>query len=121
MEITKDKFIQLFKDECSKAVERVTEDSFRSITPINEVVINKSLSLCISKNPIWPTDGTEPKKFTYCGRVLFSSWIVHVEHDLTQDEFEELYDYFEACDEERQRRHRELIISEGKSALSAIV
>jgi hypothetical protein len=121
MEISKEKFIQLFQDECSRAVDVMDKDCFRSITPITEVIPNEEVSIGISKNPIWPADGTEPKKFIYSGRIVFYSWIVNSEYELTEQEYLELEDYFIKCEQERRIRHRKYLMELGEKRLALML
>lgn len=121
MEVSKEKFIQLFQDECSRAVDVMDRDCFRTMTPIIEVIPNLEVSIGISKNPIWPADGTEPKNFTYSGKIIFFSWIVNSEYELSEQEYLELEDYFIKCEQERRVRYRKHLIQLGEDRLSTML
>lgn len=120
MEITKEKFIQFFKDECSKAVESLEEDSFTGTKELLEIICTQNISASIVKNTIIRTLD-KPESYTYSGQIILDGWVQFSEYGLLEEEYNELEDYYEKCRDERTTRLKKSILEKGRLELSSLI
>src|ERR1035437_6100941 len=117
MEIAKAKFIETFKKECAKAQENNKIESFRASgsieEPSAEIVSNKDVSFFIIKF----SNNDEKNTFRFEGKIIFGGFVDYKSIDLTEEEFDSLYDYFSKCEAVMRRDIKNDIILKGEVVL----
>lgn len=118
MEIAKEKFIETFKKECENAVKSINIDAFRinsSSESSIEIVPNEKVSFFAIKM------SNNDNGFQFLGKILFSGFVDYKSIDLTEEEFESLYDFCTKSELETRLAIKNKIISEGEAILEKIV
>jgi hypothetical protein len=120
MEISKEKFIQLFQDECSRAVDEKKYGAFIVQDTIWEIECNKTISFTINESLIEKREN-DNDVFQHTGQIIFNSLVLYKEFPLTEREFLELHDYYTKCQFELEKRQRQSIVYDGEKALEAMI
>lgn len=124
MEIAKEKFIETFKKECDKAVKDIKPENFRA-TRIEdtddeftiEIISNEKVSFYASKISKYDATNT----FDFSGKILFGGFIDYKSIELTEEEFEVLYDYYYKSENDARLAAKNKIITEGEKVLALIL
>lgn len=121
MEIAKEKFIETFKKECDKAKDAADFDSFRTSGSVEEssaeIISNKEVSFLIIKM----SNNDEKNTYSFEGKIIFGGFVDYKSINITEEEFESLYDYFNKCELEVRREIKNNIIKTGEFVLSQII
>jgi len=121
MEIAKEKFIETFKKECDRAKQAVDFDSFRSSgsveEPSAEIISNKEVSFLIIKM----SNNDEKNTYSFEGKIIFGGFVDYKSINITEEEFDSLYDYFSNSELEVRRDVKNNIIKTGEFALGQIL
>lgn len=121
MEISKEKFIETFKKECEKAVTAINPDLFRSSgsneEPAIEIISNEKVSFLVTKT----SNNDENNTCSYAGKILFAGFVDYQSIDLTEDEFESLYEQYYQNELKVRMAAKNKIILEGESVLMQVL
>jgi len=121
MEIAKEKFIETFKKECDRANQAVDVNSFRTSGSVDEIsaeiISNKEVSFLIIKL----SNNDEKNTYSFEGKIIFGGFVDYKSINITEEEFDSLYDYFSNSELEVRREVKKDIIKTGEFALGQIL
>lgn len=121
MEIAKEKFIETFKKECEKAIEEAKPESFRASggdeEPAIEIVANDKVSFYISKT----INNYEQKTYSFTGKILFRGFVDYKSIEISEEEFESLFEFFAKSESLSRLELKNKIVSEGENILEQLI
>lgn len=123
MEITKEKFIETFKNECKKSEETLRMESFKNYSgvepnPFFELCLENNISFLIIR--FTNKDGDKEVR-SFVGKILFKELVDYKSFDLTEEESLSLYNTFDESENVVRNSIKKRIISEGEVFLTAIL
>jgi hypothetical protein len=121
MKITKEIFIQTFRNECIKASNSLDTNVFRSSGGINEpsfeIVSNKNVSFFAMRM----SNNDEKQTYSYLGKILFEGFVDYKSIELTEEDFDFLSDCFEKAENSARIAVKAAIIANGVHSLCQII
>jgi len=123
MEIAKEKFIETFKKECQKSVENSNPNAFISSggdeEPACEIIASEKISFYVAK--MYNFDNSEAKGYKFVGKILFRGFVDYKSIELTEEEFESIFEFFYEQKDLSRVQLKNKIISEGESDLQQLI
>jgi hypothetical protein len=120
MEIAKEKFIETFKKECEKASKSLKHLRLRASGSLEEPSFEVIASDNVSFFAIKMSNNDENNTYSFVGKILFSGFVDYKSIDLTNDEFNSLFESFEEAENIYRLAVKNEIIAQGENSLSRI-
>ena len=119
MEIAKSKLIETFNKECERISTTTHIEFLRNSgsieEPVIEVIANSNVSFMAIKL------SNNENSYTYYGKILFGGFIDYKSVELTEEEFNSLFENFEKAEFSVRNNIKNQIISNGEKALQEIL
>ena len=123
MEITKEKFIETFKNECKKSEGNLRIESFKNYSGIEP---NPFFELCLENNisflVIRMTNKDDDKEIrSFYGKIIFKGLVEYKSFELTEEESLSMYNIFDESENIVRSFIKKRIITEGEIILAGIL